>query len=67
MSREPEKKHVFIYLVAIIHWMGAGITIGLISHFLNLSALAVACLLVVTALFLPPIFRVVDGKDLDDE
>lgn len=67
MSREPEKKYVFIYLVALIHWVGAGITIGLASRFFNLPAIVVAGLLVLAFFLLPPIVRIVDEKDVNDK
>lgn len=67
MQKKPEQKHVVIYLVSIIHWIGAGITIGLINSLVNPPVLVTVGLLILAYFFLPPIVRVVDGEDSDDE
>lgn len=67
MSKEPEKKHILIYLVSIIHWVGAGVTIGLIHSLFNLPTIAIVSLIILCFLVLPPIVRIVDGDDLDEQ
>jgi hypothetical protein len=67
MQKQPEKKHVVIYLVSLIHWIGTGVTLGLINSFFNPPVLVIVGLLILAFLFLPPIFRVVEGEVSDDE
>lgn len=67
MSKEPKQKHVLIYLVSIIHWVGAGVTIGLLHSLFHLPAIAVVSLLILCFLVLPPIVQVVDGDEKDEQ
>jgi len=67
MSQEPEKKHVLIYLVSIIHWVGTFTAIGLIHSLFGLPAIVLVSLIILAFLVLPPIFRIVDDKDLQDD
>ncbi len=67
MSQEPEKKHILIYLVSIIHWIGAGSVIGLLYSFGVLPPIAIFSLIVLCFFVLPPIIRVVDGDELDEQ
>lgn len=67
MSKEPEQRHIFIYLTSIIHWVGAGVTIGLLYSLFNIPVIAVVSLLILCFLVLPPIVRVVDGDEPDEQ
>lgn len=67
MSKEPEQKHILIYLTSIIHWVGAGGLIGLLYSYGVLPPIAVFSLIVLCFLVLPPIVRIVDGDELDEQ
>jgi len=67
MSKEPEQRHVLIYLTSIIHWIGAGVTLGYIHSVVSFSAPVIVALVVLCLLILPPIVRVVNSSELDKD
>ncbi len=67
MSKEPEQRHVLIYLTSIIHWIGAGVTLGYIHYVVRFSPAVILAILVLCLLILPPIVRVVNSSELDKD
>lgn len=67
MSKEPQQRHVLIYLTSIIHWVGSGGVIGLLYSYGVLPPIAVFSLIALCFLVLPPIVRIVDGDELDEQ
>jgi hypothetical protein len=67
MSKEPEQKHVLIYLTSIIHWIGAGVTLGYVHYIVKFSPLSLLAIFVGCLLLLPPIVRIVNSSELDKD
>ena len=67
MSNDPKQKHVLIYLVSIIHWIGTGVTLGYIHYVVKFSPLSLLAIFVACLLILPPIIRVVDSEELNKD